>query len=79
MLKERGYEPLNISAVIMAQKPKLAPYVAAVTENVARLSGLSPDRVGITCTTLEGIGLVGREEGVAVQAYCLTAKTRDGK
>lgn len=79
MLKERGYEPLNISAVIMAQKPKLAPYVAAVTENVARLSGLSPDRVGITCTTLEGIGLVGREEGVAVQAYCLTVKTRDGK
>ena len=43
-------------------------------ENLAKNLGLDESAVGITCTTLEGIGIVGREEGIAVQAYCLTKK-----
>ena len=74
MLEENGYKIVNVSAVIMAQKPKLSPFVKAMTENLASLCGVTPDRVGITCTTLEGIGTVGREEGIAVSAYCLTEK-----
>lgn len=74
MLEENGYKIVNVSAVIMAQKPKLSPFVKAMTENLSSLCGVTPDRVGITCTTLEGIGTVGREEGIAVSAYCLTEK-----
>lgn len=74
LLKENCYTVKNISAVIMAEKPKLSSYTATISKNIADLTGIPPNDVGITCTTLEGIGLVGREEGIAVQAYCLTEK-----
>lgn len=74
LLEENGYAIRNVSAVIMAQKPKLSPYRESITRNIAELSGISESSVGVTCTTLEGIGVVGREEGIAVQAYCLTEK-----
>ncbi|HBF86469.1 MAG TPA: 2-C-methyl-D-erythritol 2,4-cyclodiphosphate synthase [Clostridiales bacterium] len=79
LLSEKGYTVKNASAVIMAQKPKLAGYVEKIKENVAALLGIEKNAVGITCTTLEGIGTVGREEGIAVQAYCLTEKYKDEK
>ena len=75
ILEESGYKIINVSAVIMAQKPKLSPYTAAITKNLAALCGIDESRVGITCTTLEGLGIVGREEGIAVNAYCLTEKS----
>lgn len=74
LLRKNGYKVINVSAVIMAQKPKLSPYRAIIAKNVAELSGIDESAVGITCTTLEGIGIVGREEGIAVQAYVLTEK-----
>ena len=75
ILEESGYKIINVSAVIMAQKPKLSPYTAAITKNLASLCGIDESRVGITCTTLEGLGIVGREEGIAVNSYCLTEKS----
>ena len=60
--------------MIEAQKPKLAKYVDKIRLNLANALGVNESAVGITCTTLEGIGIVGREEGIAVQAYCLTQK-----
>lgn len=75
ILEESGYKIVNVSAVIMAQKPKLSPYTAAITKNLVALCGIDESRVGITCTTLEGLGIVGREEGIAVNAYCLTEKS----
>lgn len=74
MLDKSGYKPKNVTAVIMAQKPKLIGYVPRIRENLAAALKISEERVGITCTTLEGIGIVGREEGIAVQAYCLCEK-----
>ncbi len=70
MLKEKNYKLSNISAVIMAEKPKLSPYIEKITKNLAEKTGLSPNDIGITCTTMEGIGIVGREEGIACQSYC---------
>ncbi len=70
MLKDKNYTITNISAVIMAEKPKLSPYIEQITENLANKTGLSKENIGITCTTMEGIGLVGREEGIACQSYC---------
>ncbi len=74
LLKKSGYRLKNVSSVIMAQKPKLAKFVDTIKKNLATALGVSEDAVGITCTTLEGIGTVGREEGIAVQSYCLCVK-----
>ena len=76
MVKNEGYEVNNISAVIMAEKPKMSGYVSAITENLANAIGIDAKNIGVTLTTLEGIGVVGREEGIAVQAYCSVKKIR---
>ncbi len=74
LLHKSGYRLKNVSSVIMAQKPKLAKFVDTIRENLAKVLNVELDAVGITCTTLEGIGTVGREEGIAVQSYCLLVK-----
>lgn len=72
MLKTKGLKPVHVSAVVMAEKPKLSPYREQITENLAKALNLPASAVGITFTTLEGIGIVGREEGIASQAFVLT-------
>lgn len=79
LLKKQGYKLINVTAVIQAQKPKLAKYVDKIRGNLAKALMLDVEKVGITCTTLEGIGTVGREEGIAVSAYCLTRKEDHGE
>jgi len=74
LLKKSGYRLKNVSSVIMAQKPKLAKFVDTIRANLASALNVCESAVGITCTTLEGIGTVGREEGIAVQSYCLLVK-----
>ncbi len=74
MLNAEGYLPHNVSAVIQAQKPKLSPYVPQIRENLAKAMGVPVSAVGISCTTTEGIGFIGREEGIAATAYCIIEK-----
>ena len=74
LVNKSGYKLKNVSSVIMAQKPKLAKFVDAIRDNLASALGVDKTCVGITCTTLEGIGTVGREEGIAVQSYCALIK-----
>ena len=74
MVKEKGYTVNNISATVMAQKPKLLPHIPAVTENLARELGVNISQVGIGATTTEGLGFVGREEGIAVYATACLKK-----
>lgn len=74
MLKEKGVRPLHVSAVIMAEKPKLINYIPIIQKNLAIALNIPIDKVGITATTLEGIGIVGREEGIASNAYVLCSK-----
>ncbi len=74
MIRAKGYGVKNVSAVIMAQKPKLSTFTDEISTNLAKVIHIDKNRVGITCTTLEGIGIVGREEGIATQAYCLLEK-----
>lgn len=68
MTTTAGYKVDSVSASIMAEKPKLLNYIPKITENLAKALNLSEDRVGITATTLEGLGFVGREEGICVNA-----------
>ena len=78
MLKLKGLKPMHVSAVVMAEKPKLSPYREQITKNLANALNLPESAVGITFTTLEGIGTVGREEGIASQAYVLTKEINNG-
>lgn len=68
MIKEKGYAVESISASIMAEKPKLLSYIPLITKNLAQVIGISPDLIGIGATTLEGLGFVGREEGICTHA-----------
>ena len=70
MIREKGFVVYNLSAVIMAEKPKLNPFVPSMKKTVARVLGISEDNIGITCTTSEKVGFIGREEGIAVSAIC---------
>ena len=74
MINEKGYSVKSVSAVIMADKPKLLPYIAAITHNLADALGTDKDNLGIGATTLEGLGFVGREEGICVHANAVVVK-----
>lgn len=74
ILKENGYAVDSISASIMAEKPKLLKIIPAITDNLASVLNITADKIGITATTLEGLGFVGREEGICVHATATVKK-----
>lgn len=71
LLDEKGAAVINVSAVILAQKPKLKDHIPAMSANIAQVLGIPEERVSISATTTEGIGLVGREEGISARACAL--------
>lgn len=71
LLKENGFKVGNIDAVIIAQKPKMAPHISLMRANIARTVGVSENCINIKATTEEGLGFTGRSEGIAAQAVCL--------
>lgn len=70
LLEENGYRIINIDATIIAQKPKLLPYIDTMIENVADALGLAADQVNIKATTEEGLGFTGTLQGISSQAIC---------
>ncbi len=68
LLKARGYEIGNIDATIVAQKPKLAPYIMEMNENIARTLNTAVDRINVKATTEEQLGFTGAEQGIAAYA-----------
>ena len=71
MVKDKGYAVKNISICIMAEKPKLKDYIPIIAKNIATALGVEVDNVGISATTLEGLGFVGREEGICTSCSVL--------
>ena len=71
MIAARGWSVVNIDATLLAQKPKIAPYVPQMRQALADVLGLPVDAVSVKATTTERLGFVGREEGIAAQAVCL--------
>jgi 2-C-methyl-D-erythritol 2,4-cyclodiphosphate synthase len=67
-VREAGGRVNNVDAMIVAQVPKLAPYIAGMRENLAKHMGITPDRVGVKATTSEHLGFTGRKEGIVVVA-----------
>ena len=74
LLKKEGYRPVNIDATVIAQKPKLAPHIPRMRENIARACGLGTDAVSVKATTEEGLGFTGALEGISAHAVCLIEK-----
>ena len=68
LVAEKGYAINNIDSTIIAQAPKLAPYIEVMRENIRRTLNLSGDCVSIKATTEEGLGFTGSEQGIAASA-----------
>ena len=74
VVKERGYKISNTDATIVAQQPKLAPYIDRMKQNIAKALVISPGQVNVKATTTEKLGFPGREEGIAADAVALVEK-----
>lgn len=74
LIDKEGYKVDSVSACIMAEKPKLLPHIPKITESLANALNVANNKVGITATTLEGLGFVGREEGICVHATAVVIK-----
>jgi len=76
MADERGARVANVDATVIAEAPRMAPHVAAMKVNLGRCLGIEPERVSVKATTNEGIGSVGRGEGIAAMAVVLVETGR---
>lgn len=74
LLRDAGFGVVNIDSVICAEKPKLAPYIQKMRQNIAHTLGIAEEKVSIKATTTEGMGYEGRGEGISAQAICMIKK-----
>ncbi len=78
MLLDKGYLIENVDATVIAQRPKLRPYIAEMEANIAEDLGIGVDQVNVKATTEEHLGFTGREEGISAQAVCLLSSLYEG-
>ena len=71
LIEEKGYVVENIDATIIAQKPKMAPHIQKMRENIAETLQIDVDQVNVKATTEEGLGFTGAGLGIAASAVCL--------
>ena len=71
LLKEKGYRISNIDATVIAQKPKLAPYIEKMVNNIAEDCLIDASRVNVKATTEEGLGFTGELLGISAHAVCI--------
>lgn len=74
LISEKEYCIINIDATVIAQKPKLKPYILQMREHIAEILGIELDQVNVKATTEEGLGFTGTGEGIAASAVCLLQK-----
>ena len=77
-LGESGYTVSNVDATVVAERPKLSPFVPLMRSRIGAALGLPDDRVSIKATTSERLGFIGREEGIAVHAVVLIRSEAGG-
>lgn len=76
LLKEKGYEIINIDSTIIAQEPKMRPYIEKMEENIANCLNINKEQINVKATTEEGLGFTGKLEGIAANAVCLLNKVK---
>ncbi|MCM1033518.1 MAG: 2-C-methyl-D-erythritol 2,4-cyclodiphosphate synthase [Odoribacter sp.] len=74
LLSAKGWQPVNVDVTIIAQAPKMLPYIDRMRGNVASDLGVSVDCVSVKATTTEKLGFTGRGEGIAAQAVAMVEK-----
>ena len=73
-MKENKYDIVNIDVTILLQKPKLRDHIDTMRKTIAEITGSEVSSISVKATTTEGLGFVGREEGVAAHCVCLLKK-----
>jgi 2-C-methyl-D-erythritol 2,4-cyclodiphosphate synthase len=76
-VREKGFHLLNIDATIVAQKPKFSDIIPRMVKEIADALEIETERVNVKATTTEGLGFIGREEGIAAYAVALVGKIND--
>lgn len=71
MMDERGYHVVNIDSLILIERPKMAPYIDKMRENIASVLGVDVERINVKATCFEKMGFIGNEEGAMAQAVVL--------
>ncbi|MEJ5366288.1 MAG: 2-C-methyl-D-erythritol 2,4-cyclodiphosphate synthase [Desulfosoma sp.] len=71
LIRQAGYGIVNVDVTVLAQKPKIAPYILPMRRTLARILEVAEDAVSVKATTTEGLGFVGRQEGIAACAVAL--------
>lgn len=71
LITQKGYKIINIDATVIAQKPKLAPYINKMRENIAKICSIETDAVNVKATTEEGLGFTGELKGISAHAVCI--------
>ncbi len=74
VINEKGYTVGNIDATLIAQKPKIKPYLLQMRENIAKVCNVDVDFINVKATTEEKLGFTGSGEGMAAHAVCIIAK-----
>lgn len=74
LLRDKGWKVGNVDSTILAQKPKLAPHIRKMRENLAACMGVELDQVSVKATTEEKLGFTGAGQGMAAHAVCLLEK-----
>jgi len=75
LVKDKGYELVNIDSTICLQKPKIKDYIEPMKQSLAQVLEVDVDRISIKATTTEKLGFVGREEGISAQVAVLVKKS----
>ena len=76
-VRARGLAVANLDATVIAEQPRLAPLRAAMVESIAKLLGVPAGRVNVKLTSSDGLGAIGRAEGIAAQAVVLLVEAAD--
>ena len=78
LIREKGYTVVNVDSIVVAQRPKLAPFINQMKENISAVLGILPSQVSVKATTTERLGFEGREEGISAQAVVLLKQIQGG-
>lgn len=79
LVQQQGYQLGNLDCTVIAQRPKLAPYIETIRASIARILSVDVDQINVKATTTEALGFTGREEGIAAQAVVLIEKPNQTK
>lgn len=74
LIEREGFSVENVDATIIAQRPKMRPYIDRMRENIAQALGTEVSRINVKATTEEGLGFTGSGEGISAQAVCLLSE-----